>query len=65
MLMGGFALCSFVSAKRALLVGPFRARKTRVMSVSETSATVKGLNSRSWMEGREVPGGVLLGGIER
>lgn len=54
-----------MSAARALLVGPFKARRTRVMSVSETSATVKGLNSRSWMEGKEVPGGVLLGGMER
>ena len=56
---------SLVSADRALLVGPFRARRTSVILVSEIEATVNGLCSKSWIDGKDVPGGVLLGGIER
>jgi len=49
----------------ACVVGPLRARRTSVISLLETSATVKGLKSRSWMEGADTCGGKLSSGRER
>lgn len=65
MLIGGFALVSWARYSMACVVGPLRARKTRVMSLLETSAIVKGLKRRSWMDGAETLGGRLSSGRER
>lgn len=43
MFSGGLALERVASASSALVVGPRSERRTSVMSLSETSATVKGL----------------------
>lgn len=65
MLIGGFAFVSWARYSMACVVGPFRARSTSVMSLLETSAIVKGLKRRSWIEGADTDGGRLSSGSER
>lgn len=49
----------------ALVVGPLRDLRTRVISEAETSATVKGLKRNSWIDSDNLVEGALSGGIER
>ena len=47
MLIGALALGRCVSTSNAVVVGPLSTRSIKVTSIAETSATVKGLKSKS------------------